>query len=179
MTDAPSGDAATVTVFVCVAPEDAFDIFTRETDAWWRHGRKFRIGGRRRGRIAFEGGLGGRLFETFEAPSGSRTIDVGKITVWEPPSLLAFEWRGVNFKPHEKTLVEVSFRPSGDGTLVRLRHSGWSALPSDHPARHGLEGAAFSRTIGLWWAELMTSLREFATTGTSPAEPETSVDSDS
>ena len=33
-------------------------------------------------------------------------------------------------------------------------------LPEDHPARHGLVGPAFSRMIGLWWGQLMTSLRE-------------------
>lgn len=168
MSETPPGDAATVTVFVNVSPADAFDVFTRETDLWWRHGRKFRIGGRHPGRIAFEGGSGGRLFETFELPSGSRTIDVGKITVWEPPSLLAFEWRNANFKPDQKTLVEVSFREFGDGTLVRLRHSGWSTLPDRHPARHGLAGPDFSRMIGLWWGDLLTSLREHvATSGVS------------
>jgi hypothetical protein len=30
--------------------------------------------------------------------------------------------------------------------------------------RHGVEGAAFSRMIGLWWGELMTALREFIET---------------
>jgi len=70
------------------------------------------------------------------------------------------EWRGVNFKPQEKTLVEVSFEPSGEGTLVTVRHSGWASLPDDHPVRHGFVGPEFSRMIGLWWGELMTSLRE-------------------
>jgi len=56
--------------------------------------------------------------------------------------------------------VEVRFEPSGEGTMVTVRHSGWSSLPADHPARHGLVGPAFSRKIGLWWGGLMTSLRE-------------------
>jgi hypothetical protein len=34
MSEAPPGDAATVTVFVNVSPADAFDVFTRETDLW-------------------------------------------------------------------------------------------------------------------------------------------------
>jgi uncharacterized protein YndB with AHSA1/START domain len=159
---APKGDAAIVSAFVAVTQKDAFDVFTLETDAWWRHGRKFRIGGRKPGRIAFEGGLGGRLFETFESPSGSRTFDVGKITVWEPPSRFAFEWRGVNFKPHEKTLVEVTFQPLGEGTMVRVRHSGWATIPDDHPARHGLVGPAFIGMMGMWWGDLMGALREHA-----------------
>lgn len=154
------GDAATVSVFVAVPPDSAFRVFTEEIDQWWRTGRKFRIRGKRPGRIYFEPGPSGRLFETFEAPSGSRTFEVGKVTIWEPPERLALEWRGVNFKPGEKTFVEVTFEPMRDGTTVTVRHSGWSALPAEHPARHGLEGAAFTRTIGLFWGDLMTSLRE-------------------
>jgi hypothetical protein len=45
---------------------------------------------------------------------------------------------------------------------VSVTHRGWSNLPADHPARHGLEGADFYRMIGLWWGEQMTSLREQA-----------------
>jgi Activator of Hsp90 ATPase homolog 1-like protein len=154
------GDVAKISVFVRVSPEDAFEVFTREIDAWWRQGPKYRIAGKRRGTLFIEAGLGGRLFETFEQSTGSKTIEIGRVTVWEPPSRLALEWRGVNFKPHEKTFVEVSFEASNDGTLVTVHHWGLSALPDDHPARHGLIGADFSRMIGMWWGALMTSLRE-------------------
>jgi uncharacterized protein YndB with AHSA1/START domain len=154
------GDAATVSVFVAVPPDSAFQVFTEEIDQWWRTGPRFRIGGKRAGRIYFEPGPSGRLFETFDVASGTRTFEVGKVTVWEPPARLALEWRGVNFKPGEKTFVEVTFEPMRDGTTVTVRHSGWSALPPKHPARHGLEGPAFTRTIGLFWGDLMTSLRE-------------------
>jgi hypothetical protein len=57
-------------------------------------------------------------------------------------------------------MVEVRFVPQNEGTLVSVEHQGWSALPADHPARHGLTGAEFSRMIGMWWGGLMTSLRE-------------------
>jgi uncharacterized protein YndB with AHSA1/START domain len=156
----PSGDSASVTVFVRVAREDAFDVFTNEIDLWWRTGPQYRIAGKRRGQLFFEPKLGGRMFETFEAKAGPRTIEVGLVTSWEPPARIELEWRGVNFKPHEKTFVEVAFVPQGEGTLVTVRHRGWSALPDDHPARHGLTGADFSRMIGMWWGGLMTSLRE-------------------
>jgi uncharacterized protein YndB with AHSA1/START domain len=154
------GDGATVTVSVRVSPRDAFEVFTREIDLWWRSGPRFRVAGRRRGQLALEPGVGGRLFETFELEGGPRTFVVGTIVAWEPPERLAFEWRGVNFAPHESTLVEVSFERAGDATLVRVRHSGFHALRPGHPARHGLEGAAVSRVIGLWWGELLTGLRE-------------------
>jgi uncharacterized protein YndB with AHSA1/START domain len=155
-----TGDAATVTVFVAVSPTDAFEVFTKEIDAWWKHGPQYRIGGRMRGQLFFEGKLGGRLYETFELPSGPRTFVVGEVLAWEPPTRLELEWRNVNFKPGEKTFVEVAFRPQGEGTLVSVRHRGWSALRDGHPARHGRGGAELSRMIGMWWGELMTGLRE-------------------
>ena len=159
-----SGDGARVTVFVAVPPAVAFDVFTREIDLWWKQGPKFRIAGKRPGVLTFEGSVGGRLFESFELPSGPRAFEVGRITAWEPPARLEFEWRGVNFKPHEKTVVEVRFAPRGDGTDVTVEHRGWSALPPDHPVRHGRVGADFSRMIGMWWGELLTSLREHVLT---------------
>jgi hypothetical protein len=149
-----------VSVFVRVSPADAFDVFTREIDLWWRDGPRYRIGGRRRGRLFFEPGPDGRLFETFEVSTGSRTFEVGRVTVWEPPVRLGLEWRGVNFEPHEKTFVDVTFAPLDEGTQVTVRHHGWSALRPEHPARHGVTGAAFSRTIAFFWAGLLTSLRE-------------------
>lgn len=157
---ATAGDSAAASVYVAVSQQDAFEVFTAEIDAWWRHGRRFRIGGARPGRLAFEQRLGGRLFETVELPSGTKTFETGSVVVWEPPHRLALEWRAVNFKPHEKTLVEVTFTPTGDGTMVRVEHRGWSDLPGNHPARHGLEGAAFARMIGMWWGDLLTALRE-------------------
>jgi uncharacterized protein YndB with AHSA1/START domain len=157
---APPGDRATVTVFVAVTPEAAFDVFTREIDLWWRQGPAYRIAGRRVGLLNFEPGVGGRLLESFETPAGPRTFELGRVTAWEPPARLEFEWRGVNFKPGEKTVVEVRFVSSGQGTSVTVQHRGWSGLPAGHPARHGLVGPALSRMIGMWWGELMTSLRQ-------------------
>ena len=160
---ARAGDKARVSVLVRVPPADAFDVFTREIDLWWKQGPKFRIAGRRRGQLNFEGGVGGRMFESFAATEGSsveRTFDVGRITVWDPPVRLEFEWRGVNFAPSEKTIVEVRFDPSPSGTWVTVEHRGWSALPDDHPVRHGVAGAAFAGGMGRWWGELLSSLRE-------------------
>jgi uncharacterized protein YndB with AHSA1/START domain len=161
---ATAGDSAAATVYVAVGIEDAFEVFTAEIDRWWRHGRKFRIAGKRPGRIVFEQKLGGRLFETVELTGGERTFVVGSVIDWPPPRRVALEWRGVNFAALEKTLIEVTFTPSGDGTMVRVEHSGWSSLRDDHPARHGLTGAAFSRLIGLWWGEQLSSLREHVAT---------------
>ncbi len=154
-----TGDRARVSVAVDVPPPLAFEIFTQEIDRWWRRGSKFRHAGARLGLLRIEPAVGGRLFESIDGDNGPHVFEVGRVRVWDPPRLLAFTWRNVNFAPNENTEVEVEFSPAGAGTLVTVTHHGLSALRADHPARHGLQGAAFSRMIGLWWGEQMTSLR--------------------
>ncbi len=160
----PPGDQATVSISVAVEPAVAFEVFTKETDLWWRRGLRYRLAGRRPGSLCFEPGAGGRLFESFETSSGTQVHEAGRVTVWQPPSRLVFTWRNANFAAEESTEVEVFFEPTDTGTRVTVQHRGWSAIRPGHPARHGLEGAAFSRMIGLWWGELMTALREFIET---------------
>lgn len=158
----PPGDRARASVLVRVPQADAFRVFTDEIDAWWRRSKRFRIGGSG-GRMRFEPHLGGSLYESFETRAGdTKTIQTGTVTVWEPPDRLAFEWRAVNFVPTESTLVEVEFEPRPSGTLVTVTHSGWSGIRPDHPVRHGAETAAFVRTMGMWWGDLLGSLRRHA-----------------
>jgi len=146
-----------VTTFVHVEPQAAFDVFTQETDLWWGRGPKFRFGGAKRGVLHFEAGPGGRLFEEYD---GGAVYEVGKILVWEPGARLVFEWRIPNFAPGECTEVEVTFEAGDGGTRVVLEHRGWKALRKDHPARHGLDDVAYSRMLGMWWSELLSSMRE-------------------
>jgi uncharacterized protein YndB with AHSA1/START domain len=158
----PASDVVTVSVTVSTDPETAFALFTGETDLWWRRGPKFRIAGREPGVVRFEPWLGGRFMEEFESSSGPQVSTKGTITVWQPPARFEFEWRGVNFAPGESTHVAVVFEAVPTGTRVTVRHSGWATLRPDHPVRHGQQGAAFIRSLGLWWGELMTSYRESA-----------------
>jgi uncharacterized protein YndB with AHSA1/START domain len=155
-----SGDSARVSVTVAVAPPLAFEIFTEEIDRWWRRGMKFRQSGARSGILRIEPRVGGRLFESVDGDGGPHVLEVGRICAWEPPRLLSFTWRSANYAAHEHTEVVVEFAASASGTLVTVTHRGLSALRADHPARHGLQGADFSRMIGLWWGEQMNSLRE-------------------
>lgn len=158
----PPGDIARVSAMVAVPPAEAFDIFTRETDLWWRRGVRFRAGGRAPGALHFEPGVGGRLFEEFTNDTGTHLVEFGRIVVWEPPARLVFEWRAVNFAPGEKTEVDVCFEPAGRGTRVTVVHRGWSSLRADHPVRHGEATAVFLRRLGLWWGDLLSALREHA-----------------
>src|SRR5688572_22104654 len=156
------GDQARASVLVAVDPAAAFRIFTEEIDQWWRRGLAYRVAGKRRGIIHLEPKLGGRLFESFDTAAGTKIVETGRVTACDPPRRLVFEWRAVNFVPAEKTEVEVLFEPSRSGTLVTVTHRGWSTIRPDHPARHGHDVPAFIRMMGLWWADLLTSLREHA-----------------
>jgi hypothetical protein len=82
------------------------------------------------------------------------------VQVWEPPGRLQFTWSNRNFAPHERTEVEVRFALREGGTQVSVEHRGWSTLPEGHPARHGQDGPAFIRTIGMWWADVLLPYRE-------------------
>jgi uncharacterized protein YndB with AHSA1/START domain len=160
LTPAVPFDKATATVTVDADPATAFRIFTEETDLWWRRGVRFRVGGRNPGDVLFETHLGGRLLESFETASGTRVIEMGRITAWEPPARFCFEWRASNFAPEEKTHVEVLFQPVRTGTSVTVHHRGWSHLRADHPVRHGEAGAQFIRRTAIWWGDQLTAFRE-------------------
>lgn len=175
-----AGDQARVTVMVRVPIAEAFRVFTEEIDQWWRRGRKFRIAKGRDGTIALEPGVGGRLFESYRTPHGERTVQTGTVTVWEPPIRLVLRWRAVNFKPSDAdTEVEVAMRSFPEGsppetalTEVSVTHRGWAVIRPDHPARHGHDAPAFLRQLGLWWGDLLSSLREHASERQAPSSRE-------
>lgn len=159
-----SDDRVTVTSQVDVPPGRAFDLFTREVDAWWRTGPRYRHGGTRQGVMRFEPGVGGRLVEVYDE-AGDDLFEIGRVLAWEPGRRLVFEWRGNQFLPGELTEVEIRFEAWEGGTRITLEHRGWDAIRSDHPARHGLTGPAFTQMMGLWWADQLISIRAFAREG--------------
>jgi uncharacterized protein YndB with AHSA1/START domain len=93
-------DAARVSVSVAVPPAVAFEIFTNHIDRWWRRGARFRRAGGRSGFIRLEPGIGGRLLESIDGDMQPYVHEVGRVSAWDPPHLLAFTWRGSNFAPH-------------------------------------------------------------------------------
>jgi uncharacterized protein YndB with AHSA1/START domain len=155
-----SGDSTRISVTVAVDPPLAFEIFTEDIDRWWRRGIKFRQSGARSGFLRIEPEVGGRLFESIDGDSSPHVFEVGRVRVWDPPRRLSFTWRNANYAAQEHTEVDVEFAPATSGTLVTVTHRGLSSLRPDHPARHGLQGGEFSRMIGLWWGEQLSSLRE-------------------
>ena len=146
-------DRIRVTTFVAVTPADAFDVFTREIDQWWRRSLAFR---RTNGALRFEAGVGGRLVES--APDAPDQV-IGRVLVWEPGARLVFTWAARNFRAEESTEVDISFTPRPGGTEVVLEHRGWAAIPDDHPVRHGEPDAAFNAGIARWWGDLVSAYR--------------------
>lgn len=153
---------ATVAVRVAAAPEIAFDLFTREIDSWWRRGPRFRHATGSDARISIEPRRDGAVRETWHENGAERHFELGRVTAWAPPHRLCFTWRNATFAPAEDTDVEVTFAAVGAGTLVTVRHRGWTRLRPDHPARHGMDDTALSRSVGLWWGDQLTALRERA-----------------
>jgi len=158
-----AGDRVAVEVLVDVEPAVAFEVFTTEIDMWWKRGIAYRASGRAAGILTIEPKVGGRLFEEYESPAGPRVHEAGRVTAWDPPSNLAFEWRGTNFAPDEVTYVEVTFARTESGkTRLTLVHRGFAALRPDHPVRHGQPAVEFIRRFGTWWGALLRAYREHA-----------------
>lgn len=159
MTTSPPGDVARASVFVAIAPAEAFRVFVDEIDQWWRRGPRFRVAAGAPGLIRIEPGVGGRLFEAYDIDGQQRVFESGRVLVWQPPSRLALEWWTSNFAPDETTRVEVDFVAEDEGTRVTVVHRGWSALRGDHPVRHGQAVGAFIAQRGRWWGDLLMSFR--------------------
>lgn len=150
---------ASAMVSVAVPPDVAFEVFTAEIDRWWRRGLKYRHAAGR-GFIHLEPRVGGRLFEQHDGPPVT-VVECGRVLAWDPPARLVFTWRNATFSETESTEVEVTFvATASGGTQVTVRHRGWETLPPDHPARHGLAQRELARSLGLWWGDQLSSLRE-------------------
>jgi len=102
--------------------EDAFDLWARRTAMWWPKGHS--VSADPDLVVTIEPRVGGRIFE--RTPAGAEH-DWGEVLAWEPPRRLAYLWH-LRFDRSDATEVEVTFQPAGDGTAVRIVHSGWARL---------------------------------------------------
>ena len=103
--------------------ERAFRTFTEGIASWWPLA-SHSVGEGRARTAVFETGVGGRIFERWD---DGTECDWGRVTVWEPPRLVAFSWKP-NPEAAAPTDVEVRFSPDGDATRVELEHRGWERL---------------------------------------------------
>jgi len=147
-----------VALRVKAAPERAFTAFVQEIGAWWRPNGLFQTTPRAPGVLAFEAREGGRLTETLES---GKVFEIGRITLWDPPTKLVFSWRQANFPPDLHTEVEVCFEGVGEGeTRVSVEHRGFDQVPAGSAARHGFPDEALLIRLAEWWRSLLTSYRD-------------------
>ena len=112
------------------SPEISFKVFCEEIGQWWPGG----FGGEGT-KLYLEGRVGGRFYE--RAGDGTE-FDIGRVTVYQPPTLVAFTWRAPSWE--RTTQVEVRFLAEGTGTRVELEHSGWEHDAKIRDARKSYEG---------------------------------------
>jgi len=96
------------------APETSFKLFCDDIGEWWPRG--FAEGSK----LFLDRRVGGRLFE--RRPDGSQ-YEIGRVTAYEPPSIVAFTWRAPSWEV--ATQVEIRFSSEREGTRIDLEHSGW------------------------------------------------------
>jgi len=112
-------------IWVARGPEISFRVFCEQITEWWPGG----FGGRD-SRLFLEGEVGGRFYE---GRADGTEYEIGRITAYQPPSLVAFTWRAPSWEV--TTQVEIHFTAEGEGTRVELEHSGWEQDAKTRDAR--------------------------------------------
>jgi hypothetical protein len=146
-----------VSIRVPAEPLRTFEAFTEEIGLWWQPNGLFAITPKGDGRLAFERGVGGRLFTTF---ADGEEFEIGRISVWEPGKRRAVSWRPSSFSAEQRTEVEVLFEAVGTETRVSIEHRAWDTIPQKHVARHGFPEQVTLRRVGEWWRTSLTVLRD-------------------
>jgi uncharacterized protein YndB with AHSA1/START domain len=103
------------TIRVQRSPEISFRVFCENMSQWWPEG----FGGKDT-KLFLEGRVGGRFYEQ---RSDGTEYQIGQVTAYQPPSIVAFTWRAPSWDVH--TQVEVRFAAEDEGTRVVLEHSGF------------------------------------------------------
>ena len=108
-------------VRVPIAPEAAFELFTRGLARWWPLA-THSIGEAAALDCRMEERAGGQIVELDQ--DGSRHV-WGTIRDWQPPARLFFTWHPGR-TPDTAQTIEVRFAAADDGgTMVTLEHDGW------------------------------------------------------
>jgi uncharacterized protein YndB with AHSA1/START domain len=108
-------------------PQIAFRVFCEAIGEWWPKGPSLK------GNLAetiIEGRVGGRFFERY---TDGTEYEIGRVTAYQPPSLVAFTWRAPSWDV--TTQVEIRFLAEPGGTRVELEHRGWEQSAKTRDAR--------------------------------------------
>ena len=103
--------------------EHAFDVWTNKISRWWPADHS--VSGENGLLVVLEGRPGGRIFER---TSTGDEFEWGEVTVWEPPTRLAYLWH-LRGDRADATEVEITFVDQGNlTTRVEIEHRGWERL---------------------------------------------------
>jgi uncharacterized protein YndB with AHSA1/START domain len=103
--------------------ERAFQVWTGKISRWWPADHS--VSGEDGLLVVLEGKPGGRIFE--RTPTGVE-FDWGEVTVWEPPTRLAYLWH-LRRDRADATEVDITFVDQGNSTTrVEIEHRGWERL---------------------------------------------------
>ena len=127
---------------VACSPEHAFRVWTSRISTWWPSDHT--VSGQSDLEIVLESGVGGRIYErTAEGVEH----DWGEVTIWEPPSRLAYEWY-LNQGRADATEVEIRFLTQGiAATRVEIEHRGWERLGTTGEERRAQNRAGWETLL--------------------------------
>jgi len=140
------------TVTVKAPPDRAFDLFVNHIADWWPRGQT--VGKKPHVALVVEPRAGGRWFERDE--DGAET-NWGHVVAWEPPGRVLLCWQlstSWSFDPALKTEVELTFTPSGTGTLVALVHRNLE--------RFGADAGTHVASLGNGWPTKLVQFQTYA-----------------
>jgi len=109
-----------IDTLVPCAPDAAFDYFTRDIGRWWPLAR-YSCSQEHAASVQFDDG---KLVET---DRDGKRYEWGEVLAWERGRRLALTWHP-GTPPEDALIVTVTFDAAGDGTRVKLVHSGWERL---------------------------------------------------
>jgi hypothetical protein len=111
-----------ITFDVACSREHAFDVWTTRIGTWWPPDHT--VSGQAE-LVVLQGVVGGRIYER---GTDGREHDWGHVTLWEPPTQLAYLWH-LGADPSSATEVEIQFHSQGEaGTRIEIEHRGWERL---------------------------------------------------
>ena len=111
-----------MSVDVACSVEHAFTVWTSRIDAWWP--RDHTVTGQA-DLVVLQNGVGGRIYER---TSDGVEHDWGEVTVWKPPTQLAYLWH-LGADRADATEVEIRFLAQGEAaTRIEIEHRGWQRL---------------------------------------------------
>lgn len=134
----------TKSVVLSCAVERAFELFTEHAGEWWPAERRHTSDATSTIAILPDGRF-------FERARDGREVDLGRVTVWDPPARLVLDWYPGTDRDHP-THVTITFTMEGDRTRITIEHR-----PGSSGELWDKRNAQFARSWDLVLAALLVA----------------------